>query len=164
MDEKDAFAVNIEEQTCTCRSWQLSGIPCVHTVATLAFINKELETYVSNSFKKDKFKEAYKHSIKPLKGSLYWPKTDDIKPLPPKERRMPGRLTVKWKRDPSEKVKKSSKVGVKRHMTCQNCQEIGHNIRSCTKEKRNPQPKKTRQKGRHKIIDSTSATRNKNAG
>ncbi|KAD5960286.1 hypothetical protein E3N88_11758 [Mikania micrantha] len=100
-NEKDALVVNIDEQTCTCRSWQLSRIPCVHTVAALVFINKDPETYVSNWFKKDMFKEAYNFSIKPLKGSMYWPKTDDIKPLPPKERRMPSRPTVKRKRDES---------------------------------------------------------------
>ncbi|KAD4889280.1 hypothetical protein E3N88_21353 [Mikania micrantha] len=88
-NEKDAYVVNIDEQTCSCRSWQLSGIPCVHTVAALVFINKDPETYVSNWLKKDMFKETYKYPIKPLRGSKYWPKTNDIKPLPPKERRMP---------------------------------------------------------------------------
>ncbi|KAD5508225.1 hypothetical protein E3N88_15928 [Mikania micrantha] len=161
-NEKDALVVNIEEQTCTCRSWQLSEIPCVHAVAALIFINKDPETYVSNWFKKDMFNEAYKHSIKPLKGSMYWPKTDDIKPLPPKERRMPGRPTVKRKRDPSEKVKKNSNVGFRRKMTCQNCQGIGHNIKSCKNEKRDPQPKETRPKGRRKRVNSTSIIHDEN--
>lgn len=110
------------------------------------------------------FKEAYKYSIKPLKGSTYWPKTDDIKPLPPKERRMPGRPTVKRKRDPSEKEKKSSKVKRKRNMTCKKCKEIGHNIRSCKKEKRVPQTKEKRPKGRPKKAGSTSVTQDESVG
>ncbi|KAD5961045.1 hypothetical protein E3N88_12518 [Mikania micrantha] len=85
-NEKDAYVVNIDEQTCT--------------LATLAFINKDPKAYVSNWFEKDMFKETYKHFVKPLRGSIYWPKTDDIKPLPSKERRMPGRPTIKRKRDP----------------------------------------------------------------
>ncbi|KAD2393856.1 hypothetical protein E3N88_40833 [Mikania micrantha] len=161
-NENDALVVNIDEQTCTCRLWQLSGIPCVHTVAALVFINKDPETYVSNLFKKDMFNEAYKYSIKQLKGSMYWPKTDDIKPLPPKERRMPGRPTVKRKKDPSEKVNKNSNVGYGRKMTCQNFQGIGHNIKSCKNEKRDPQPKETRPKGRRKRVNSTSTTHDEN--
>ncbi|KAK1439423.1 hypothetical protein QVD17_05241 [Tagetes erecta] len=145
--EKNAYAVNIQEQSCTCGSWQLSGIPCRHTVAALVFINKEPDAYVSNWFKKDKFKDAYKHGITPLKGSIHWPKTDDIKPLPPKEKRMPGRPKVKRNRDPSEKEKKNKKVKSGRKMTCQNCQESGHNKRSCNNEKRDPQPKEVKQKG-----------------
>ncbi|XP_076918785.1 uncharacterized protein LOC143579330 [Bidens hawaiensis] len=101
----------IREQTCTCRSWRLLGIPCVHTVAALGFININPKTYVNNWFTKDMFKEAYRHHIKPLKGSMHWPKIDDINPLPPKERRMPGRPTVKRKRDPLEKEKKNKKIG-----------------------------------------------------
>ncbi|KAK1406735.1 hypothetical protein QVD17_38343 [Tagetes erecta] len=152
--EKNAYAVNIQEQSCTCGSWQLSGIPCRHTVAALVFINKEPDAYVSNWFKKDKFKDAYKHGITPLKGSIHWPKTDDIKPLPPKEKRMPGRPKVKRNRDPSEKEKKNNKVKSGRKMTCQNCQESGHNKRSCNNEKRDPQPKEVKQKGRKKKVDS----------
>ncbi|KAK9080510.1 hypothetical protein SSX86_000268 [Deinandra increscens subsp. villosa] len=73
-NEKDAYAVNVNEQTCSCRSWQLSGIPCVHTVAALAFINKDPENYINKWLKRDMFKEAYKYHIKPLKGSSSWPK------------------------------------------------------------------------------------------
>ncbi|XP_076909294.1 uncharacterized protein LOC143566493 [Bidens hawaiensis] len=95
--EKSAYVVKIQEQTCTCGSWQLSGIPCVHTIAALAFLNINPKTYVNPWFKKGMFKEAYKHCIKPVKGSMHWSKTNDIKPLPPKERRMPGRPPVKRK-------------------------------------------------------------------
>lgn len=49
-NEKDTFVVNIQEETCTCRSWQMAGIPCVHTVAALSFINKEPEAFVSDWF------------------------------------------------------------------------------------------------------------------
>ncbi|KAJ9557112.1 LOW QUALITY PROTEIN: hypothetical protein OSB04_011726 [Centaurea solstitialis] len=145
--ENLAFIVDISAHTCT---WQLSGIPCVHTVAALAFLNKDPETYVNDWLKKDMFKEAYSYPIKPLNGSLLWPKTDDIKPLPPKETRMPGRPTIKRKRDACEKEIKYSKVGIGRKMTCTNCQEKGHNTRSCKKPKKDPQPREVRPKGRRK--------------
>ncbi|XP_076927954.1 uncharacterized protein LOC143591710 [Bidens hawaiensis] len=30
--KKNAYVVKIQEQMCTCRSWQFSSIPCVHTI------------------------------------------------------------------------------------------------------------------------------------
>ncbi|KAD6119144.1 hypothetical protein E3N88_10415 [Mikania micrantha] len=153
--EKYAYEAKIEEQICTCGSWQLSGIPCSHAVAVFGFINKDPEAYVSNWFKKDMFKKAYKDGITPSKGSIHWPKTNDIKPLPPQEKRMPGRPTVKRKRDPSEKEKKNKKVGIRRKMTCQNCQENGHNKRSCQKEKKDSQPKEPKRKVSHSARDDS---------
>ncbi|GJU20344.1 hypothetical protein Tco_1153686 [Tanacetum coccineum] len=106
VNEYDAYAVDISARTCSCRSCQLSGIPYVHAVTVLAFLNKDPETYVSDWLKKDMFTKAYNYPIKPLKGSSFWPKIDHIKPLPPNERRVPGRPTVNRKRDPSEKETK----------------------------------------------------------
>ncbi|KAI7725235.1 hypothetical protein M8C21_005641 [Ambrosia artemisiifolia] len=150
--EKYSYVVNIDEQTCSCRLWQLSGIPCVHTVAALTFINKDPENFVSFWLKKDMFREAYKYPIKPLRGSAFWPKTDDIKPLPPKKRCMSGRPSVKRKRNADEKEKKNPKVGIGRKMSCQNCPGTGHNVRSCTNEKKDPSPKVKRPKGAVKSV------------
>ncbi|GKB52397.1 hypothetical protein Tco_0903150, partial [Tanacetum coccineum] len=44
-NEYGSFVMDIQARTCSCRSWQLSGIPCVHTVAALAFLNKDPKTY-----------------------------------------------------------------------------------------------------------------------
>ncbi|KAJ9539891.1 hypothetical protein OSB04_026397 [Centaurea solstitialis] len=137
-NEHTALVVDINEHGCSCRSWQLSGIPCILAIAALAFLNKDPEIYVNNWLKKDMLKEAYKYPIKPLNGSSLWPKTDDIKPLPPKERRMPSRPTIKRKRDACEKEIKHSKVRIGRKMTCQNCQEKGHNIKSFNKANERP--------------------------
>ncbi|XP_021996103.1 uncharacterized protein LOC110893298 [Helianthus annuus] len=153
--EKYACVVNLDEKTCSCRLCQLSGIPCVHIVATLSFVNKDPETFVSSWLKKDMFRVAYKYPIKPLRGSTFWPKTDDIKPLPPNERRMPGRPAVKRKRSTDEKEKKNPKVGIGRKMSCQNCYEMGHNVRSCKNEKKDPPPKVKRPKGRPKKRGAT---------
>ncbi|GJZ37895.1 hypothetical protein Tco_0584086 [Tanacetum coccineum] len=163
-NEYGSFVVDIRARTCSCRSWQLSGIPCVHTVAALAFLNKDPETYVSDWLKKDMFKEAYKYAIRPLKGSSFWPKTNDIEPLPPKERRMPGRPTVNRKRDASERERKYSKVGFGRKMTCQKCRGKGHNSRSCKKQKTDPPPKEVRPRGRSKRVVAPTSARASTSG
>ncbi|GJX73167.1 hypothetical protein Tco_0311762 [Tanacetum coccineum] len=158
-NEYNAFVVDIRARTCSCRSWQLSGIPYVHTVAALAFLNKDPKTYVCEWLKKDMFKEAYKYHIRPLKDSSFWPKTDDIEPLPPKERRMPGRPCVNRKRGACEKDRKNANVGFGRKMTCRKCYEKGHNSRSCKKQKTDPPLKDVRPKGRSKRVVAPTSER-----
>ncbi|GJS94482.1 multidrug resistance-associated protein 5 [Tanacetum coccineum] len=68
----EGFKVNERARTCTCRGWQLSGIPCVHGIAAIYFLHKDPENYVSQQ------------------------------PLPPIKRRMPGRPPHKRKRDAME--------------------------------------------------------------
>ncbi|XP_052624931.1 uncharacterized protein LOC111911059 [Lactuca sativa] len=34
-----AFTVDVEKKECSCRLWQLNGYGCVHSVATLAYLN-----------------------------------------------------------------------------------------------------------------------------
>ena len=46
-----AFTVNEPKTTCTCRMWQLSGIPCVHATKVILYINKTPESYVPPMFK-----------------------------------------------------------------------------------------------------------------
>ena len=60
-----------------------------------------------------------------------WPKTNYIPPLPPKNRRMPGRPKTKGVRDVSEKGGNHivSKKGKK--ISCSLCKVEGHNKKTC---------------------------------
>lgn len=133
----EAMVVDLDARKCSCRLWDISGIPCVHSIAAIHFINKDPEDFVSKWFTKDIFKMAYANSIRPLNGSNMWTPTPYIKPNPPKERRMPGRPSIKRKRSESEsqssRVTQSGKT-----MTCNNCLEKGHNARTCKNEKKDP--------------------------
>lgn len=146
----EAMVVDLDAKKCSCRLWDISGIPCVHSIATIHFINKDPEDYVSEWFKKDLFKMAYEHHIKPLNGSNMWIPTPFTKPTPPRERRMPGRPSIKRKRSESEsQVTRVSKSG--KTMTCRNCLEKGHNARTCKNEKKDPPPKPVKPKGRPRL-------------
>ncbi|CAH9091127.1 unnamed protein product, partial [Cuscuta epithymum] len=35
----DTLTVNLETKSCTCRKWDLSGVPCCHAVACMFFMN-----------------------------------------------------------------------------------------------------------------------------
>lgn len=139
-----AFRVDEVKMTCSCRLWQLSGIPCEHGYAVIFHLHKNPDNYVSNYFKKTMFFNAYNHFINPLNGIEQWPPSEHQKPLPPIARRMPGRPKHKRRRDAFEggnqDKTKVSRVG--RVMHCTNCREEGHNKTTCTKEKVVKPPKK----------------------
>ncbi|CAI9291389.1 unnamed protein product [Lactuca saligna] len=66
-----------------------------------------------------------------LNSSDMWPQTNYTPPLPPINRRMPGRLTTKRKKSTTETTgtHKVSKAGKK--IRCSICKEIGHNKATC---------------------------------
>ncbi|XP_052621668.1 uncharacterized protein LOC111893335 [Lactuca sativa] len=98
-----AYGVDLIAKTCACRIWQLTGIPCLHGVAAISSLNQDAETYVSQSYSKEAFLKCYNYSINPLNGSDMWEEVPYRKPLPPKRRRLPGRPSMKRKRDAVER-------------------------------------------------------------
>ncbi|XP_076921987.1 uncharacterized protein LOC143583616 [Bidens hawaiensis] len=138
----EAYTVDLDNRECSCKLWQISGLPCLHSVSAIYYIYSDPEDYVSDWFRVEKFKETYTHYMKPFNGSKMWKSIPYIQPLPPKERRMQGRLSIKRKRHKTKKQGKYKKVSTNgRYMTCSNCLEKGHNIKTCTNEKKTKSPK-----------------------
>nr|KAJ0228264.1 hypothetical protein LSAT_V11C100040910 [Lactuca sativa] len=131
----DGYAVDLTNNTCGCRSWQVSDIPCVHAVATISYLNKNAEDYVAPWFHTAMFLTCYHHTINPLNGSSMWPEAPYMKPLPPQKRRLPGRPTLKRKMDQTERESKEktrhtiSKAGVVNKCTI--CRERGPKRSTC---------------------------------
>ncbi|GJW95120.1 hypothetical protein Tco_0174792 [Tanacetum coccineum] len=55
----DGFRVDERMMTCSCRAWQLSGIPCQHGCAAIYFLHKDPEDYISDWYGKHMFVSAY---------------------------------------------------------------------------------------------------------
>ncbi|XP_072061968.1 uncharacterized protein [Arachis hypogaea] len=43
----DKFAVDLGSHECSCRIWQMSGIPCVHAISCIKFKGLDLEPFVA---------------------------------------------------------------------------------------------------------------------
>ncbi|XP_023740456.1 uncharacterized protein LOC111888537 [Lactuca sativa] len=71
----ESFKVDLEARTCTCRLWDLFGIPCVHANAAINYIHKTADGYINECFSKDRFIECYKSNIMPVNGSNLWEQT-----------------------------------------------------------------------------------------
>lgn len=132
-----SFSVDEEMKSCSCRLWELSGVPCVHAVAAIFYMHKSPEDYIPAWFRKDHYQVPYTQYLNPVDGMDTWPVDDLNKPLPPIPRRMPGRPKKKRQRavhEPMVRGKKVTKHGIQ--MTCTNCGVKGHNKLSCDVEKK----------------------------
>ncbi|GJW50178.1 zinc finger, PMZ-type containing protein [Tanacetum coccineum] len=147
--DDQSYGVNLQHKVCQCRMWELSGVPCVHAVAAYLHCGIEIDLGVSHWYSQDCWYNAYQFSIKPVFGSNMWKRTNDVPPLPPLVRRMPGRPQKSRIKDPGETSgSHTSRVG--RTMTCTNCWQKGHNKATC---KADPTPKPPAEKkppGRNK--------------
>ncbi|KAG5600874.1 hypothetical protein H5410_032244 [Solanum commersonii] len=55
----NTFVVNLGNQTCTCRSWMLRGIPCCHVIAALYFRKLEPINYVAHWYSKETYLKGH---------------------------------------------------------------------------------------------------------
>jgi hypothetical protein len=125
------FTVDRRNSTCSCRFWEVSGIPCQHACAARFKMAEEPNNYVHMCFSIELYKTTYQHVLQPVEHESAWSVSPNPKPLPPRVKKMPGRPRKNRRKDPSEPVKsgtKSSKVDTK--IRCCRCQNMGHNSRT----------------------------------
>ena len=68
-----SFKVKVDERSCSCRMWELSGLPCVHGTTAIFKINKQPEDYVPNWFRKELYYATYHNYLSPVGGIDFWP-------------------------------------------------------------------------------------------
>ncbi|KAH7845437.1 hypothetical protein Vadar_001962 [Vaccinium darrowii] len=124
--------VNLAMQSCSCRRWELNGIPCEHGAIVIAHNGGQPEDYVNEWYHKHSFLASYNHIMHPMNGSEMWEKSGKPPIIPPEYKRQGGRPRKSRRREqdePSKNPFRLSKVGVK--MTCRRCGTQGHNTRTC---------------------------------
>ncbi|XP_048489808.2 uncharacterized protein LOC125491764 [Beta vulgaris subsp. vulgaris] len=77
----DSLTVDLQARSCTCKKWDLTGIPCCHAVSCIFFCHKDAEDYVSGYYTRDIYLQSYGGSIPPVVGDRHWPKINS--PLNP---------------------------------------------------------------------------------
>ncbi|GKV49409.1 hypothetical protein SLEP1_g56160 [Rubroshorea leprosula] len=137
----DVYMVNVDERKCTCKEWDLIGIPCRHAMVAINARKEKAEDYVSDWYRKEKFKAAYEYAVPVTEGMNQWEKTRMPPVQPPPARKMPGRPKGKRVLEEWEGHTNMSRKG--RQMTCQKCFQKGHNSRKCKAQGPTtaPQPK-----------------------
>ncbi|KAK2412396.1 hypothetical protein QL285_047593 [Trifolium repens] len=135
--------VDIYAQTCTCRNWQLTGIPCEHGIAALAWKCEKPEDFCRGWLTMGSYNATYEHFVRPTQGMEYWEKTDFVKPVPAAIRRRPGRPKKQRRKDASQEGPSNSKKMKRSYpiITCSRCGLEGHNINGCVSQGVSPKPR-----------------------
>lgn len=125
------MVVDLAAKTCACKKWELSGIPCYHACACIAWAKQRFEDYIHPSYTKDAFLATYKQIVDPISGEAEWSQTPYPKPLPPQIKVPTGR--PKKKRNKASDIPQDA-TKLKRQNTfvnCSYCTESNHNRRTC---------------------------------
>ncbi|XP_070668106.1 uncharacterized protein [Malus domestica] len=85
------FVVKLKESTCSCRRWDLCGIPCSHAIACILARDESVYTYVYDCYKKEAYLNSYDPMIHPVPGMDLWDRTDLTLLKPPICKKQPGR-------------------------------------------------------------------------
>ncbi|KAM7250538.1 hypothetical protein ACFE04_022421 [Oxalis oulophora] len=118
--------VNIGIRSCSCRDWQLYGIPCPHAVAALIYGRKDVYAFAENCFSVTSFRQAYAMDIHNTNGIEDPANKNNDQGIvgPPKFRRPPGR--------PEKKRVCVEDFNREKHsIHCSRCNRTGHNKTTC---------------------------------
>ncbi|XBJ05567.1 hypothetical protein VPH35_024324 [Triticum aestivum] len=112
-----SYIVDLNCESCDCKRWELSGIPCHHAIAC------DREERIDPE-------PAYSFNIKPMRDQEHWTKMEGVDVYPPVYTKVMGRPRRNRKKDPEEKLdkeggKKLTKHGVSMH--CSICGAANHN-------------------------------------
>ena len=131
-NQKYRFTVNLEKRTCTCRYFQLSGLPRCHAICSIYASSKKIDDYIADCYSIKVYNKIYDHCLEPMEGEDSWPTADQPRPKPPGFITLPGRPNTERRRATDEGPKGTKLTRVGQQITCSNCKRKGHNIGSCT--------------------------------
>ena len=122
--------VNLEEKTCTCREWQVSGKPCVHALAFITSVRGlHIESFVDECYSVDKFTAAYAPRIPSLTDMSQWPQSaHGFFLYPPILKRSAGRPRNTRYKGGSEGRGTGKRSGSQK---CPICKNFGHRWKTC---------------------------------
>ena len=137
----DQHVVNLQQKSCSCRKWEISGLPCRHAVAAMHNMAENgmsvglPEAWVHPCYRLETWKQQYSFKVNPILGPHLWEHTEwPTTLLPPKIAPQTGRPSKKRKKSvvEIEELVKAGKLTKKgQTVTCCICKQKGHNKRTC---------------------------------
>uniref|UniRef100_A0ACD5U046 Uncharacterized protein n=1 Tax=Avena sativa TaxID=4498 RepID=A0ACD5U046_AVESA len=143
------YIVDLRKRTCSCRRWDLSGIPCWHAVSALRHDKISPESYVNSCYSVERYCKAYKHIIWPCRDVREWEKVDAREIKAPKFMKKVGRPQKNRRHQPEEKEGKNGEKKMSKHvvlMHCSYCGQADHNKGGCIDSKLGLIPEKKEKK------------------
>ncbi|KAK1560485.1 hypothetical protein Q3G72_027140 [Acer saccharum] len=131
-----AYTTNLNDKTCECGQWQVSGVPCSHALAGIIHhfgVNgnqSSLEEFIDPALSKAAYLRTYNYMIHPILDLCVWGDHVGAPIQPPPLRRKPGRPKLLRKRESTEKPK-AARSGC---VVYGKCKLPRHNSRACKTE------------------------------
>ncbi|CAN6178917.1 unnamed protein product, partial [Urochloa humidicola] len=157
-------SVNLEQRTCSCKKWQLTGLPCNHAISLIcSYRGLELEDFVHSCYSVSKFKAVYEGWIEPIPDKTLWPQVHlGFKLWPPVLKRAAGRPRTR-------RIKAADEGGSKKMKQCKRCGQFGHMQKTYNETVYDsdapppapPKPKRKRTKKREEVAGSPSTPKRK---
>lgn len=127
----DSYSINLLRKECSCRKWLLTGLPCCHALSCMIGQGIDVDQYVSDYFRKEKYEACYSHIIYPVNGQSLWTRTEFTDLQPPPIKRQPGRPKKNRRKDADEKRDEQQLKRARYGMKCSRCKAEGHNKSTC---------------------------------
>ncbi|TXG61429.1 hypothetical protein EZV62_012792 [Acer yangbiense] len=127
------YTANLQEKTCECGAWQISGVPCSHALAGIRHfygmggINEGITQFIHPSLSKSAFLRSYSSMLSPIPDFCVWVDMEAATVDPPPIKNKLGKPKLVWKRESHEKPKASRSGNV----ICTKCRNPSHNKRTC---------------------------------
>ncbi|XP_027088749.2 uncharacterized protein [Coffea arabica] len=87
----DRYTVDLISRCCSCRKWDLNGIPCAHAIVAICDTGEESQKFVHDCYSKEAYMRAYEPMINPMNAEQMWKNSDMLPVLPPENIKLPGR-------------------------------------------------------------------------
>ncbi|KAK6160797.1 hypothetical protein DH2020_004178 [Rehmannia glutinosa] len=123
------FVVNLNRNTCTCREWDITGIPCTHVVCAIFTDDKSPEAFVHPYYYVQRYKSAYSHIVYSHVSSIVNSSQSNEIIMPPPFKILPGRPKKSRKKEHDEIANGTRVTRKGRNMSCTRCGDTSH--RTC---------------------------------
>ncbi|XP_021828203.1 uncharacterized protein LOC110768680 [Prunus avium] len=85
------FVIDLAAMSCSCRRWDLCGIPCAHAISAIFHRDENPVEYVHECYKPETYMRSYQPIVHPIPSMDQWVK-GGLPPIgPPFHKRQPGR-------------------------------------------------------------------------
>ncbi|KAI3943233.1 hypothetical protein MKW92_050932 [Papaver armeniacum] len=122
--QDEEFSVNLDGRTCSCRQYQLMGMPCVHAIAAIQARHYKIYDYCAYWYTVETYRQTYSKTLSAIQSCIDWPcEPTDSPILPPTWQKRVVR--PKRKNIESQSLVRGGTV------RCGKCKEPGHNRRNC---------------------------------
>ncbi|XP_009786750.2 uncharacterized protein [Nicotiana sylvestris] len=106
IEGSDKHCVNLAVMKCTCRSSDLTGIPCPHAIRDILHDSGDPMTEINWWYSKEVFLLTYRHKKQPVRGENIWKIEPSHAMEPPELVKLAGRPKVKRDRQKDEAIKR----------------------------------------------------------